>query len=426
MTKSNRRSFIKASGVTGVVALTGLAGCGGNGGNGSSGNSGSSSSSSGGQTSSGSSKPIILAADVPLSGPFASVGKDLKWGYELGVDRMNNNGILDREVKLLVKDDKTDPKQVHSNLTQMLSNNDVDLVLSSFADLLIANEVPIVEKHGVPLLAVAQSNAKLHNENNTDWFYSPFPMSSDHVKSTKALLDSIPASKRPSKVGIWVPNDAWSLTMADGWEKVLKSDYDVVLREKHSETAKDFSTLISKTKSAGVEALLGTPTPATGITAQKQLNGADYTPKFQQFVRAADTRAWTTALGKAGTDVCNSSGWVPGLTGNGNSDMVSNFYKKYPKYPSGNTLPVMTGAAYNSTQVAEQAFKKAGSTDKKEVQAALRSTTFNTVCGSFSFNDRGIPQGFTAPIGQWQNSNQHLVYPNSDGKQARDLVYPIQ
>jgi len=405
--------------------LTGLAGC-------SSGNNGggnaSSSGQSGGTTGSanGGSNPIVVAADVPLTGPFASVGKNLKQGYELGVDRMNQNGVLGRKVKLVVKDDKTKPKQVHDNLEQILSNNDVDMIWSSFADLLIGNEVQIAEQKGIPLLAVAQSNAKLHTKKKTNWLYSPFPMSSDHVKATKALLDGIPASERPKRVAIWGPNEAWSANMADDWEQTLKGDYDIVLKQKHQTAASDFSTLIQKTKSAKAEVLLGTPVPKGGITAMKQINSAEYTPKLIQFVRAADTRAWTTALGKGGTDVCNSSGWVPGLTGNGNEDLVQNFYKKYSTYPQSQTVPVMTGAAYNITQVAEQALKAAGSTDKSKVQAALRSQTFTSVCGKFSFDDRGIPQNFTAPIGQWQDGNQHLVYPQSDGKQARKLVYPIK
>jgi len=359
-----------------------------------------------------------------MTGAFSSISQDMQRGYEMGIDRMNENNILGRGVELILKDDGTDPKKVHDQLTQIISNNDVDLIWSSFADLLIGNQVQISEQEGIPLIAIAQSNAKLHEQQQTEWLYSPFPMSSDHVASTKAVLDSIPENERPSKVGLWVPNEDWSSGMADLWEQELKGDYEIVLRETHEIAASDFSTLISKSKSAGVEILLETATPVGGITAMKQIRDSDFNPKFVEFIRAADTKGWFSALGQGGLYTCMSPGWVPGLTGNGNDEMVKTYHDKYDVKAS-ETLPVMTGATYNTTQTTEQALKAAGSANKSDVQAALRSETFNTVSASgFTFDDRGIPQDFTAPMGQWQEGNQHLVYPQADGEDYRDLVYP--
>lgn len=431
MTSYNRRNFLKVGGAAGVTTLAGLAGCTGNNGGGGgggteSGGGGGTEGSSGGSTGGGSSSnPITIATTVPLTGQFSSIGPDLLHGYQLGIDRMNQDNVLDRGAKLVHQDDESDPNKVREKLTQILSDNDVDMIWSSFADILIGNQVQLAEQHGIPLLAIAQSNPELHTKNNTDWLYSPFPMTHDHVVSTKNLLATIPESERPTNVGLWVPNEAWSVTMADGWEEQLKGDYDIVLREKHQEAANDFSTIISKSASANVEILLGTPVPVGGITAMKQIRDSDFQPKFVQFVRAADTRAWYTALGQSGLYTCMSPGWVPGLTGNGNAEMVTNFHKKFPDYPSDQTVPVMTGATYNVTQTAQQALKAAGTADKAEVQKALRSETFDTVSSSgFSFDDRGIPQNFTTPVGQWIDGNQHLVYPKTDGENYRDLVFP--
>lgn len=418
MTNAHRRRFLKLSGAAGATALTGLAGCNGGGGT------DTSSSSTSTSTSGGSSEPITIAATVPLTGQFASVGEDLKHGYELGAQRMNDAGVLDREVELILQDDESDAQTVRDQLNKMLSNNDVDMIWSTFADLLIGSQIQIAEQKQIPLIAIAQSNSKLHTDNDTKWLFSPFPQTDDHVASTKAVLDGIPESERPNTVAIWEANEAWSVAMGDAWESALSGDYDVVLHEKHSVAAKDFSTLIEKTKSAGAEALLGSPTPVGGITAMKQIRDADYTPKFLEFVRAADTRSWHTALGDVGRHVCMSPGWVPGLTGNGNEELTQNYVDQYD-VPEGQTLPVMVGASYNATQVAQQALEAAGTTDKADVQSALRNGTFQTVVSEFGFDDVGIPTNFTAPMGQWIDANQHLVYPETDGEEYRDLVYPF-
>ncbi|WP_435126965.1 ABC transporter substrate-binding protein [Halobaculum sp. D14] len=430
MTRRQRRAFLRASGIAGVSAMTGLAGCtlGGNdsGDTDSTADGGGDSSGGGSSTDSGggsSQESITIAATVPLSGQFSSVGQDLKRGYELGAARMNNNDELG-DVNLVLQDDQSDPKTVRDKLTKIISNNDVDMIWSTFADLLVGSQIQIAEQKGIPLIAIAQSNEKLHTNSGTKWLFSPFPQTRDHVASTKRVLDSIPEADRPTNVGLWVPNESWSVAMADEWEKQLSGDYDIVLRETHQVAASDFSTLIQQSKSAGVEALLGTETPVGGITAMKQINEADFSPKFQEFVRAADTVGWNSALGEQGRYVCMSPGWVPGLTGNGNADLVQSYHDAYD-VGSGETLPVMVGATYNATQVAEQAFLEAGTTDKAAVQETLRSGTFTSVCGEFSFDDVGRPVDFVAPMGQWQEGAQHLVYPETDGEEYRDLVYPI-
>lgn len=420
MPSSKRRAFLKASGAAGVATLTGFAGCtvgnSSGGGNGSGGN---------GSSTGGGSDPITIAATIPKTGKFSSIGGDLLRGYKLGVDRMNDNDVLGRKVNLIVKDDQSDAQTVRKQLSQILSNNDVDMIWSTFSSLLVGNDVQVAEQNEIPLLTVATANGNLHTENETKWVFSPFPKTRDHVKSTKNVLNTIPKNNRPSRVGLWVPNSDWSVAMADAWEQTLSNaGYDVVLREKHQEGASDFSTLISKTQSANVEVLLGTETPGGGITAMKQLTSSNYTPKFIQFVRAADTSGWNSGLGKKGRYVCMEPGWVPGLTGNGNAKFKQRYEKKY-SLGSNETIPVLAGAGYNATQTAEQALKSGGSTDKSKVQKALRNGTFKTVCGTFSFAKYGRPKNFTSPVGQWLEGNQHLVYPESDGEEYRDLVYLI-
>lgn len=434
MTRRSRRGFLKAGGAAGIATMTGLAGCsssdgGGSDGGGSDGDGGDgggdgSGGGDGGSTTQGGEGPITIVATIPETGSLSSISQDMIRGYEMGVQRMNDNEVLGRSVEFHYLDDESNPEKVREQMTKLLSDYDVDMIFSSFSDLLIGNQVALSERDGIPLLAIAQSNELTHTENNTKWLFSPFPATRDHVRATKSVLDSIPAAERPSKIGLWVPNEEWSVDLADQWEATLSGDYKIALRETHQVAAQDFSTLISKTESAGVEALLGSQVPPGGITAMKQLADAEYTPKFMEIIRAADTRDWLTALGDVGRYVLMSPGWVPGMTGNGNDEMLQTWRETYDMADD-ELPPVMTGATYNTTQTAEQALEAAGTAEKGEVQAALRSGTFQTVSGEFGFDDVGRPTDFRAPMGQWLDNYQRLVYPDSDSEIARDLVYPI-
>ncbi len=127
-------------------------------------------------------------------------------------------------------------------------------------------------------------------------------------------------------------------------------------------------------------------------------------------------------MGEAGEHVLMSPGWVPGLTGNGNEQMTQTYRESYD-IASGELLSVMVGASYNLTQVAEQAVNAAETTDRATVRDAIRSGTYETVSGSFGFDDYGRPTDFTTPMGQWIDGNQHLVYPETDGEAFREMVY---
>jgi len=213
--------------------------------------------------------------------------------------------------------------------------------------------------------------------------------------------------------------------MADAWKSQLsEGDYEVVFDSKFTTGADDFSSLISQSKDGGAEALLSNPIPPDGITAVKQMRSASYSPNALMFVRASHANGWWKALGDQGAYTVTSPGWVPGLSGNGNGRFRSGDYEEYD--PGEMTTPVTVGGAYNLTQVAAAALEAAEDTSPEAIRSALRSETFDTVIGTFEFADNGVITGdeFRTPTGQWWESEQRLIYPESDSDLAMDYRYP--
>ncbi|GAA0268735.1 ABC transporter substrate-binding protein [Halobacterium noricense] len=403
----SRRTYLKTLGAAGTVGMSGLAGCtllGGSGG--------------GGET-------VTIAATIPESGQFSSLGAAVKRGYELGVAMMDE--ALDQDVELIMQDDESDPEVVRQSLTQITSNNEVDMIWGSFSSLLVTAGSAFAEGQGIPFIGAFFAYEAPHRNEGYEWTYSPFPKSRDVARSTAGLLDLIPESERPSNVGLWEPNSGWGEEQADYWEQTLTdAGYDVVLRETFSLGNQDFATLISQSESANVEALLSTPTPPGGITAVNQMQENNWSPDVLKFVRAADPTAWWSALGESGAYACMCPGWVPGLTGGGNEAMWSAYEEEYG-LDDGELIRTPVGGAYNVAQTALQAIEGSSSTDPGALQETLRSAEFETVIGSFGFENNGLPSegDLTAPTGQWWEGNQHTVYPDADGRGAIDFQYPI-
>lgn len=404
--QQGRRTYLKTLGAAGAAGMSGLAGC-----------------TLIGDEQSG--EGITIAATVPETGQFSSLGTAVKEGYELGVARMNEE--LDEEVELIMHDDESDPEVVSQSLTQITSNNQVDMIWGSFSSVLVTAGSAFAENRELPFLGAFFAFEGPHRNEGYEWTYSPFPKSRDVARSTQGLLELIPEDERPSNVGIWEANSGWGEEQADYWEETLSgAGYDVVLRETYQLGSEDFSSLISQSDSADVEVLLSTPTPPGGITAVNQMQENGWAPDVLKFVRAADPTAWWSGLGEAGAYACMCPGWVPGLTGGGNEQLWSAYEEEYG-LEEGQLIRTPVGGGYNLAQTALQAIQAADSTDPGALQEALRSESFETVIGSFSFEDNGLPaEGeLTAPTGQWWEGNQHTVYPNVDGRGAMDFRYPI-
>lgn len=403
-TALNRRTFLKAAGGATAAGLAGVAGCSQDG---------------------GASGPITIAATLPETGPFSSNGVDMQIGYDLGVEAINEaGGIDDREVEVVVRDDESDPERVRSQLQQIVSNNDVQMIWGSFSSPLATAGSAFAEQQELPFLAVAFASEEPHLNNDYEWTFAPFPKSRDVARSGADMLNGL--DDPPQNIGLWEMNSSWGAEQADAWEAAFTdAGYDIVLREQYQAGASDYSTIISQSESEDVEAVFANPIPPDGITMVQQMKSSGWAPELLHFVRAADPQAWWSALDTDGAYAQMAPGWLPGMQGGGNDELLS-AYDAVDEKPTEVPL-AMVGASYGLTQTAHQAMGAAGSADPAEVRDALLAEQFDTVLGQFSFEDSGMPaEGeITAPIGQWWEGRQRLVYPSTDSEFAMDLRYPI-
>jgi len=90
-------------------------------------------------------QPITVGISLPLAGPqqaggFAPDGQATKRGYELWASDVNSHGgLLGRPVKLIILNDKGDPKIDGNNYRILITQDHVDLTLAPFSSLLVSS-----------------------------------------------------------------------------------------------------------------------------------------------------------------------------------------------------------------------------------------------------------------------------------------------
>jgi branched-chain amino acid transport system substrate-binding protein len=354
---------------------------------------------------------VKIGAAVGLTGRYASGGEQIKNGYELAIKDINASGgamvkAFGKKIPLEISvlDDASDANQTAQRM-ETLNTSGVLAYFGGFGSDLHAAAAAVAEKNKVPYVGVAFALFSIHQQ-GYKYLFSPFPKSPQLTKAIFDLMDTL--NPKPAKVAIFAEKTDWGAEMENGWKQQAQSHggYDVVVDEQYAPGSTDFSSMILKAKAANPDAILMVPTPPDGIAIVKQLKELDVNPKFINIIRASDSGAWSTALGKDADYTIGAPGWGADLQFPGNQDMVKAYQAAYNKPPEG-----VVGAAYAVVQVFADALGRADAFDRDSLRSAIAATNMqSSVIGPISFNDDGTGKVVTI-YEQWQSGKQVTVWP---------------
>jgi branched-chain amino acid transport system substrate-binding protein len=245
----NRRGFVKLAGTAGAGLTLGplLAAC------------GSSSESSGGS--------IKIGYVSPETGPLAGFGEAdkfvigaLKKQFDDGVKAGGDT----RKIEVLIRDSQSNSNRAASVTNDLILNDNVNLVLVEGTPDNINPVADACEANGTPCISsVAPWQSYFFGRKGTPekpfkWTYHFFWGLEDLIGVYSEIWPGVPTNK---KMGVLWPNDPDGLAFADpktGFGPALEQQgFTVVDPGRFNDGNDDFSSQISKFKSAGVELISG-------------------------------------------------------------------------------------------------------------------------------------------------------------------------
>ncbi len=364
---------------------------------------------------------VKIGSVIPLTGRYASLGAQIKAGYELAIEDVNSRGGVQVgsqriPLSLTILDDESDPTKTVTRL-EALAAQGVVIYLGGAGSDLHAAAAAVAEKNGIPYCGVGFALHTVH-ERGFRYLFSPFPKSPDlAIESYRFLNASVPADQRPRRVAIFRERTDWGHELGDIWTaRSRENGYQVVLLADYTPLSRDFSDIILRAKGAGAEAVFSLPTPPDGITLIRQMKELDFNPKVIIMFRAPDAASWTQALGKDGDAVLLAPGWHHAIRFPGVPELNAKFEKRF-----GRPADVLIGPAYACVQIETNAIERAGKVDPLAVRDAMAATNLQTVVGPVRFRPDGTGIVRTVFL-QWQAGKQELVWPKDLG--AERFLYP--
>jgi branched-chain amino acid transport system substrate-binding protein len=410
---ANHPWFSKNAVAVGAVALSVgvLAACS------SSSSSGSSASTSATGSASGSSTPITIGASLSLTGDFSADGTAFQKGYELWVKDVNAaGGILGRQVKLTVLDDKSDPNQVVTNYQTLINTDHVNLTFGPFSSLLTTPASAVAARNGYAFLEGAGGAPTVFDTPSNQADHNTFDVSlpvADSLLPFVNYVASLGSAKDKTLTAAYATADdplnnpqtqlAQSKLQALG----VKTVYSQIFPEE-STSYKPAADQVAAKKPDIV--VLGSSDVPTVQAFMQEFAQQKFTPKLFIATSGPDQGAAFTSAVKPGNaaGMMVPNAWYPGVNIPASQKMVQEYTAQYGGSASGVNADV--AEAYSVGQVLQQAVKATGSIDNAKIITYLHSgVTLSTVQGSAHFDSLGENSSAIAFIFQWQNNGSKFV-----------------
>jgi branched-chain amino acid transport system substrate-binding protein len=317
-----------------------------------------------------------------FSGPNAFIGNDEKDGFELALDHLGRKmGNLD--VQMIYEDDQIKPEVGRQVTEKLLQSDKVDIVTGyNWSNVLLASVKPAVDAKTF-IISGNAGPSQLAGEACSPWFFS----ASWQNDQTPMALGELLNRRGVKKLFVLAPNYAAGKDMAAGVKKTFKGE---VVGEEYTRWPGqvDFSTELSKVRSVKPDAVWVFYPGQSGVQFVQQYSQAGLLgqiPIYSSFTVDALTlpQLKELALGHVSTQE-----WVQDLDNPANKKFVSDFRKKYGRYPS-----YYSAQNYDAAMLIASAAVGTGGKleDKDAFRAALEKANFQSVRGKFRYNTNHFP-----------------------------------
>ena len=368
---------------------------------------------------------IVIGASLPLSGPLAGFGSFQQWGYKRAVDEVNKAGGITvdgqkRAVKLIIRDDKTDPNVTASNTETLISREHVAAMLGSCTPALVNAGALVADRAKMPMVTGCDPLEAFKSVRKWKFVWDLF---FDEPElggiQFKALDDLGIAAKTNKKLALWHDNGPDGQVVGGKiWPALAKQfGYEVVQNAEFPVDNAQFTTIIAEAKNKGAEIVMVDAITPQAIAIRKQMAAGGFTPKVLNIEKGAEPVQFAEALGKLSDGVLVGGYWDPTFPYPGAADLAKAFESE-TKLSSSQHI----ADSYAAAQVLLDAIAAAGSTNPEKINAALAKTDKTYVVGPIKFDENHTAKLPVVSL-QWQNGKTVIVWPKA--QKTGDFLFPL-
>ncbi|MEU8424844.1 ABC transporter substrate-binding protein [Micromonospora sp. NPDC048835] len=197
--------------------------------------------------------PIVIAADLELSGAAATVGQTYQRALKLKVEQLNSSGALNgRRIDLDIKDNRSDAAESLRNIADFSSDSQVSAIIMGGCNECALGAVGTINEKRIPTIALAASGAIASPAAERRYVFKLGPNAQD---SAAALTTEL-RRNNIRKVGMLVSDDAYGQEGVTALKNELDKANISLRQQKAKTTTTDVSQQVQQLASGKPDAML--------------------------------------------------------------------------------------------------------------------------------------------------------------------------
>lgn len=367
--------------------------------------------------------PIEIGVSLPLSDRFSEPGTAARQGYDVWVEMVNESGgLLGRPVELMVVDNASDQEAAMADYENLITVEEVDLVVGPFSSFLVIPTSEVAAEHGFAFVEPAGGAPEVFTRGLTNLFFAQPAHSARQADSFAEYVLGLPPGERPETFAVVTLDDPFTLGVMERVTGLLAdAGLELVYDNTYPLDATDLSTIASEVADLDPDLIIGGSQQADTIIQIEAYREAGYQPRFAYFTNGPTIPGpFREALGSATEGIFSSISWFPEAKTYQNAEFTAKYIEMFGG--SLGDIPEDAANAFTVGQVMQQAIENTGSIDNATLIEELHRGTYDTVVGPLSFDETGAPQGSYMLL-QWQGDNFLIVGPG-DRAEADPLPAP--
>jgi len=349
--------------------------------------------------------PVRIGVALSQTGDLADSAGHYFRGLDLWRKQANAaGGLLSRSIEFVTYDDRSDPATSARLYERLITNDKVDLLVSSLGSAATATASAVAEKHKRLFINAGGAAEKIQQRGFRYVFQT--------AARTQAYQEQVEPMARHYgfKTFAWVSRDfPASRDAGRDLEAIVgRLGAKIVLNSYFPQGTVDYSSLIAQARQLDPDVWFSSAYPNEAIEMVRQFRAVDYLPRLFLCNGVAQDD-FARAAGKDGEEAAGTSVYEPVLKTPGNAEFVAAFRAAYGYDPG-----YYAAFGYVGGTVISAAVAAAGSLDQEKLRTILTTLKLDTVMGRHEVDPKtGTQIGVSGLLVQMLRGKREVIWPEA-------------
>ena len=324
---------------------------------------------------------ISIGLVYPVTGRLASVGVEMRNGFELALEDINNSQLGNTKLKFITEDSQGNAEGAITAFNKLIHQDGVSIILGPATSSATEAAFPIAQQNGV--VAISATAAARGLGAIGDFVFRTI-LTTDVLITSGIKVTQVKLGYQKAAI-LYDETDLFS---ADGatvmGEALIANGVDVLTTETFQSGDTNFSAQLTRIKDLNPDVIFVSALPPDKPEILIQARQLDI-PDSVSFIINTLTTADVQAAGDAAEGAIAFTSWVNTADTPGNPAFIQSYRAKYGIEPN-----IWAAQSYASVYILAKAIADAQSVDAIAIREALANITdLDTVLGQFSFDAVG-------------------------------------